>query len=174
MKYYPQVLETERLILRPITPDDKHAIFKWAGDPEVSKFMIYPNYTSPDDADLWIEGLYGKETDLDYGFVWKETGELIGSGGLYYRPENDTWRLGYNIRRDMWGRGIATEACRKIIEYARGRFTVRRIESTFAEENLRSGRVMEKLGMTYMNDGTYSKIDGSATFRSRNYGMDIK
>ena len=35
-------IETERLILRTVTVDDAEAIFKWASDPEVNKFMIYP------------------------------------------------------------------------------------------------------------------------------------
>ena len=42
-KYLPQVLETERLILRPLTNQDKPSIYKWAGDPRVSKLMLYSN-----------------------------------------------------------------------------------------------------------------------------------
>ena len=90
-KKYPPVLETERLILRPITMDDKTAIYKWASDPRVSKFMIYSNYNSPSDADPWIETLYDNERELDYGFVLKETGELIGSGGVIFKEEYDHW-----------------------------------------------------------------------------------
>lgn len=168
VKFYPPILETERLILRPITIEDKSAIYKWAGDPEVSRYMIYPNYNSEDDADIWVNNLYNKEKEFDYGFVLKETGELIGSGGLYGK-DGDIWTIGYNIRRDMWGKGIAPEACRKIIEYVREHYRVHAIQGDFANENSKSRRVMEKLGMTYLEDCEYSKFDGSATFRGKTY-----
>lgn len=168
VKYLPPVLETERLILRPITMEDKPAIYKWAGDPEVSRYMIYPNYHSEDDADVWIESLYIKEKEFDYGFVWKETGELIGSGGLYGK-DGDLWNIGYNLRKDMWGKGIVPEACRKIIEYVREHYKVYAIQGDFAVENDKSRRVMEKLGMTYLEDHEYTKLDGSVTFKAKKY-----
>jgi len=173
-KFLPPVLETERLILRPITMEDKSAIFKWTGDPRVSKFMLYPNYNSPDDANFWINSLYATEGQLDYGFVWKETGELIGSGGLNYHPDTDEWILGYNIRYDMWGKGIVTEVCTKIIDFARTEYDVKKITSTFAIDNPKSGRVMEKLGLTYLCDCEYSKFDGSATFKAKKYQIIYK
>lgn len=168
-KRLPQVLETERLILRPLTIQDKPSIYKWAGDPRVSKFMLYSNYTSVDDADIWLENLYATERELDYGFVWKETGELIGSGGLNYHPEDGNWVLGYNIRHDMWGKGIVTEACKRIIEHARANYEVKKVVAVFAVDNPRSGRVMEKLGMTFHKDCEYTKFDGSETFQAKNY-----
>ena len=121
-KKLPPVLETERLILRPLTMADKNEIFKWTGDPRVAKFMLYPTYKSPDDADFWLENIYKNDGELDYGFVWKETGELIGSGGLNYDEKSGNWKLGYNMRFDMWGKGIATEVSRKVIEYAREKY----------------------------------------------------
>lgn len=166
--YLPPVLETDRLILRPITLEDKSAIYKWAGNPEVSRYMIYPNYNSEDDADIWINSLYLKEKELDYGFVWKESGELIGSGGLYGH-EDDIWTVGYNLRQDMWGRGIVPEACRKIIEYVQQNYTIKAIQGDFAVENNKSRRVMEKLGMTYLEDSEFTKLDGSATYKSKRY-----
>lgn len=168
-KYLPKVLETERLILRPLTMLDKPAIYQWAGDPRVSKYMLYSTYTSPDDADAWLENLYSTDKELDYGFVWKETGELIGSGGINYHPEYGDWRIGYCIRHDMWGKGIVPEACREIIRYGRENYDVRKIVGVFAVDNPNSGKVMEKLGMTYHCDCEYTKFDGSKTFKAKNY-----
>lgn len=168
-KFIPEILETERLILRPLTMEDKPAIYKWASDPEVTKFMLYSQYRTPDDADIWLENLYTQEKQLDYGFVWKETGELIGSGGLIFKPEEDCWSVGYNLRHDMWGKGIVPEACKKIIEYARANYGVKCIRGCFAKDNQKSGRVMEKLGMHYLKDCEYTKFDGSATFAGNLY-----
>lgn len=173
--YYPPILESQRLILRPLYIADLPHVFKWTGDPEVARFMIYPQYNSTADGLLWMAGLYKEEKQLDYGFVLKETGELIGSGGMYYqkmggkRDLDDTWGIGYNLRHDVWGKGIATEAMETILNYARKNFEVKKIGGTFALENNGSRRVMEKLGMTFLRDSEYTKLDGSATFKAKTY-----
>ena len=151
------VLETERLILRPISVDDLDAVFKWAGDSRVNKFLIYPLYKNSEDGREWITHLYEKEKNIDYGFVYKETGKLIGSGGIYYHEDTDTWNIGYNLAFDFWKKGLTVEAMEKIIEYVRNKFEVKVIEGEFCVDNYGSRRVMEKLGMSYYKDDEYKK-----------------
>ena len=168
-KFHLPVLETERLILRPITLDDLNAIYKWAGDPRVNKFMIYPLYKSPEDGREWIIHLYDDEKNVEYGFVYKETGELIGSGGVSPNKNEDAWIIGYNLACDFWKKGLAVEAMEKIIEYARTKFDIKIIEGEFCVDNYGSRRVMEKLGMSYYQDTEYTKLDGSETFKAKLY-----
>ena len=165
---YP-TLETPRLILRPLDLSDYAATFKWTGDPRVNKFMIYPLYKNAEEAKPWIESLNQDEKKLDYGFVLKESGELIGSGGIYYHEDIDVWGIGYNLAYDFWHKGYTTEAMEKIIEYTRSKFDVRVIAGTFAVDNVGSRRVMEKLGMTFHEDTEYTKMDGSETFKAQTY-----
>lgn len=172
-KIFPPALETERIILRPLTMDDKPEIFKWTSDPRFSKFMPYTTYKSPDDANFWLENIYTTDGQLDYGFVLKETGQLIGSGGLNYQSEDDSWALGYNLRYDMWGKGFATEISKKIIEYARANYSGKIITGTFAIENTASKHVLEKLGMKFYKDFEYSKFDGSESFKAQIYAMEF-
>ena len=162
-------LETERLILRPLTMDDLDAVYKWASDPRVNKYMIYPLYKSKDDGVEWLNTLYEDDDKKDFGFVLKETGELIGSGGIYYHSDIDVWSIGYNLSYDYWNRGLVTEAMTKIIEWARQSFTVHVVAATFAIGNIGSQRVMEKLGMTFYEDTEYSKLDNSETFKAKTY-----
>ena len=163
------VLETERLILRPLTMDDLDAVFKWAGDPRVNKYMIYPLYKNKEDGIEWLKSLYQDDDKKDFGFVLKETGELIGSGGIYYHPERGLWSIGYNLAYDYWNRGLTTEAMEKIIEWGRQELDVKEVAATFAVENVGSRRVMEKLGMTFLEDHDYTKLDGSETFTAKTY-----
>ena len=115
MRFY---LETERLILRDLVPEDYRAAFLWCGDPDVARYMVYPVYTREEDVKTWLESRDLDDPDkYDAGIVLKATGELIGSGGLFYEPENDLWTIGYNIRKDQWGNGYVPEAIRAIIEY---------------------------------------------------------
>ena len=163
-------VETERLILRNLVPDDSEAAFKWCGDPAVNKYMLYPLYNCADDVKKWIESIdMENPDDFDGGIVLKETGELIGSGGMTYDPERDVWVIGYNLRTDMWGQGYAYEAISGIIYYVKTFRNVDVIEGEFAEANYRSRRVMEKLGMQFDRDAEFEKLDGSASFKAKIY-----
>ncbi len=163
-------LETERLILRNLTPEDYRAAFLWCGDPDVARYMVYPVYTKAEDVRTWIETLDPDDPDeYDAGIVLKSTGELIGSGGIYYRPDDGLWTIGYNLRKDQWGNGYAAETIRALLEYAGRTREIRGIQGTFADANNRSRRVMEKLGMTFAEDVTLTKLDGSASYPGKRY-----
>jgi ribosomal-protein-alanine N-acetyltransferase len=163
-------LETERLILRDLTPGDDQAAFLWCGDPDVARYMVYPVYTNAGDVRAWLESRDLDDPDeFDAGIVLKSTGELIGSAGMYYKPEEDLWTIGYNLRKDQWGHGYAVEAIRGVLEYVKTQRDVRGIQGQFASENHKSRRVMEKLGMTCVGETTYSKLDGSETFPAKQY-----
>ena len=163
-------IETERLILRTITVEDAEAIFAWASDPDVNKFMIYPLHENTDVTREWLKtrDINGKD-EFDLGFVLKETGELIGQGGLFYHEDLDVWEVGYNLRKDYWGQGLVPEAIQAIIDYVDKEKGIRAIVGEFAKDNKKSKRVMEKLGMTYWKDGQFSKLDGSVIFESCKY-----
>ena len=163
-------LETERLILRNLTPDDYREVFKWCGDPDVARYMVYPVYTKAEDVKAWLETLDPESPDdYDAGIVLKETDELIGSGGLYYRPEEDLWTIGYNLRKDQWGHGYAMEMILAVLELVKSERDVRGIRGSFAKENYRSRRVMEKLGMTHEKDVILTKLDGSDSYTGEEY-----
>lgn len=168
-------IETQRLILRNLVPEDYEAAFQWCGDPKVNKYMIYPLYKKPEDVKTWIESLNPDDPDnYDLGFVCKETGELIGSGGIVYNPDRDVWIIGYNIRADQWGNGYVPEAIQGLIDYVKQTRTINAIEGEFAVENHKSRRVMEKLGMTFDRDAEYEKMDGSVTFKAKVFRKEFK
>ena len=164
------ILETERLILRPLTTEDYEACFKWCGDPRVNEYMNYPLYHKAEDVKEWLKTVNDDERKMCFGYVLKESGELIGSGSVVFHEEKgNRWTIGYNLAFDAWGKGYATEAISKIIEYAKNRFDIKEIYGTFAVENNGSRRVMEKLGLTYLEETEYSKIDGSRTYKAKTY-----
>lgn len=164
------IIETERLIVRPVASDEYEACFKWCGDPEVNTYLIYPLYKRAEDVRTWLEGRNIDDPDnYDLGFEFKETGELIGMGGLVYDSEKGIWTLGYNLRRDCWGNGYVPEAMQGIINQIKDVRELKILEGEFAKENNKSKRVMEKLGMKYNRDSEYTKMDGSRTFKSEVY-----
>ena len=163
-------IETERLILRNLTPEDYKSAFLWCGDPDVARYMVYPVYTKAEDVKNWLETLGPDDPDeYEAGIVLKKTGELIGSGGIYYKPEEDLWNIGYNLRKDQWGNGYTVEMIRGLLELVRRNRDVRGIMGSFANENHRSQRVMEKLGMTFWKDVMLSKLNGSESYPGKRY-----
>jgi ribosomal-protein-alanine N-acetyltransferase len=167
-------IETERLILRTVTEDDAEAVYKWASDPDVNKYMIYPLHKDISVTKEWLKSRdIDGDDEFDLGFVLKETGELIGQGGVFYREEHDAWMIGYNLRKDYWGQGLVPEAMMAIIDYVNKEKGIKRIIGDFAVENSKSKRVMEKLGMTYWKDYQYTKTDGSVTYDAYMYKREF-
>ena len=167
MKVY---FETERLIVRPFVPDDAEAAFRWCGDPNVNTYMIYPLYHRAEDVRTWLESRNLDDPDnYDEAIVLKETGELIGSGGLVYHPERNAWEIGYNLRADQWGHGYTVEYLTALMDEIRKVRPIEAIDGVFASENRKSQRVMEKLGMVWVRDTQYEKLDGSRSYPAKYY-----
>lgn len=167
-------LETERLILRNMTPDDAQAAFLWCGDAKVNEYMIYPLYHSADEVRAWLETLDADDPDkYDVGIVLRSTGELIGSGGLTYHPERDSWEIGYNLRADQWGNGYTVEMLNALIELIGKSREIKAIDGVFCAENRKSQRVMEKMGMHFVCNTEYEKLDGSRKYKAKMYRKDF-
>ncbi len=159
------IIETERLILRPLVPEDAEAVFAWTGDERVTKYMGYSTYSSAEQVREWLETVNGSI----WGFVRKSDGLLMGSGDI--SPDKSGggfWAFGYCFRYDCWNKGYCTEATKAMIKYAYEQ-GARKFMAQHAVDNLASGRVMEKCGLTFSEYGSYEKIDGSCKFESKVY-----
>ena len=166
--------ETERLIIRPLVPDDAEAAFRWCGDPDVNAFMNYPLYHRVEDVRAWLEGRNVDDPDnYDEGICLKSSGELIGSGGMRYVPERNAWEIGYNLRADQWGHGYTVEYLTALLDLIRKGRPVEAIDGIFAAENSKSRRVMEKLGMVCVRDTRFDKLDGSQSFPAKYYRRNL-
>ena len=164
-------IETERLILRPLTEDDANDVFEWVGDPVVNRFMPYPLYKNIDQVVSWISSL--KDEDNEFGFVLKDTGKVIGAGSVSLDPKRNAYELGYNLNRAFWGNGFATEASKAMIMWAYRELEVRDFCANHAIANTASENVIRKCGFTFDHYGQYSRSDGSETFDAAYYVMHM-
>lgn len=145
------ILETERLRLRKFTMKDVKALEAVLGDPVAMRF--YPAALDRPGVEGWIRRNLERYTSDGYGLwamVLKGSNKVIGDCGCMLqevegRPEIE---VGYHVRRDLWGRGYATEAALKCVEYAFSRLGAARVLSMIRPENLSSRRVAEKNGLT--------------------------
>ncbi len=144
------ILETERIILRPLTTADaKEAFANWTSDDRVTKYMRYNSHQSVEDTTDWLKSVEeASESDkqYDWGFVDKATNQLFGSGGLVYNDETQMFEIGYNIMFNRWHRGYTSEAVTAILEFAKNTLNQKKIYGRHAVENIYSGKVMEKNG----------------------------
>lgn len=167
------ILETERLLLRPLTTADADAVFRnWAGDPESTTYMRWETHKAIETTREWLAGEerdVASDTAYNWGYVLKSTGELIGCGGLLYAKEHGMPELGYILARRFWRQGLATEAARAIVGFANHTLRLPQLFCCHAVQNPVSGSVMQKVGFVYQNEGTYSSLDGKRTFPCKEY-----
>lgn len=146
-------LETDRLILRPFEINDALEMFEnWTSDPEVSKYVTWSPHENIEETKgllaFWIKE-YEKPERINLAIVLKDNEELIGGidvvGYLDGIPV-----IGYVLSRKYWNQGIATEACRKLIDYL---FSIghNKIIIDAQVENIGSNKVIQKCGGIYQN-----------------------
>jgi [ribosomal protein S5]-alanine N-acetyltransferase len=146
-------LETERLILRKMAPSDAEAVFAYASDPEVTRYVIWETHRSIEDSRAFLELESSKREsggEPEWGIVYKGDHRFIGTCGIVsWDPDHARAELGYVLSRDYWGRGLMAEAVRAVISFCFQRMNLHRIEARCTAENAASARVMEKAGMTH-------------------------
>ena len=145
------ILETPRLQLREFCRQDAAALAAVLSDPEAMRF--YPEPLDRRAVVEWIDRnrrRYAKDGFGLWAMVLKSSGELIGDCGLVRQSVNGNqeFEIGYHVRRDLWGRGLAPEAARACRDFGFKKLEVERLISLIRPENLPSRRVAEKNGMT--------------------------
>lgn len=147
-------LETQRLILRGFKENDSMDMFlNWANDAEVTKFLTWEPHQSVEETKQLLVNWIKSYSNLDYyqwGIVLKDENRLIGSISAVKIDEDlNTVEIGYCIGKKWWGKGITTEALKRVIEFFFDEVEADNIEARHYIENVNSGKVMKKAGMTY-------------------------
>ncbi len=151
----PNVLATERLLLRPFTEGDLENLVELDADPQVMAFLTGGK---PTPREVYVENLPGMIAGrgrLDcwiWAAVEKASGGFVGWFSLRPDPARgpDEAELGYRLRRAAWGQGYATEGAALMVEKAFADFGLERVFALTMSVNLASRRVMEKVGLTYV------------------------
>lgn len=149
-------IETSRLCLRTITPEDAAEIYAYSSEPNVGPSAGWKPHESIEETREIMELIFtGKEGV--FGIVEKESGRMIGSVGLVEDPkrENPAARmLGYAMSERCWGRGYMTEAVRAVLCYGFYKMHLGIISAYCYPDNEASRRVLAKNGFSY--EGTLS------------------
>lgn len=149
------VLQTERLLLRPFAAGDLDHLVELDADPEVMTFLTGGK---PTPREVYAENLphmmagRGRLDCWIWAAIEKASGDFVGWFSLRPDPARgpDEAELGYRLRRAAWGQGYATEGAALMVEKAFSDFGLKRVFALTMSVNLASRRVMDKVGLTYV------------------------
>lgn len=142
----PTELRTARLLLRQPRPDDVDAYLALESDPE---YAHYGSRYSVDRAGMerGLARIIATPWEQRAEFAIVLEGQVIGRVVLDVDRTNVTGALGYGVARPLWGRGIASEAARAVVDYGFGTYRLAKVWARADPRNVASVRVLEKLGM---------------------------
>ncbi len=145
------ILETERLILRRCRGEDAEALTRLLQDREIAeRTLTIPHPYTIEDARAWLARL--EETAASgeasmFAITLREDGALAGTVGLKIERAHERAELGYWVGKAFWGRGIATEAARRMVAHGFDDLGLNRIYAGHWSWNPASGRVLENAGL---------------------------
>jgi len=149
-------METERLILREWREEDRDPFFALNSDPAVMEFL--PAGTRAD-SDAAVERMIATQAEHGHCF-WaverKADGAFLGfCGPMPAREPLNEVELGWRLAREAWGHGYATEGARASLAWCWANLDTPTVMAITVPANLRSRRVMEKIGLTYVEGGDF-------------------
>lgn len=171
-------LHTDRLSLRAMHVIDAEDMYDYAKRPEVTKFLLWREHEDISftrDYLSYIGTRYALGDFYDWAIIERESRRMIGTCGFTrIDTANNLAEIGYVLNPDFHGRGYATEAVKRIIDFGFSELEFNRIEARFMQGNEPSLRLMKRVGMTfegYMRDlvfvkGEYKTVGISSVLRS--------
>lgn len=143
----PDRLATDRLALREPGPADAAAVFTFASDPQVVRYMTWARHLDLDDSRDFLDDVAaGWANGEDYCWVIEHGRDgVIGTVACAFSEHGA--ELGYVLACSFWGQGLGLEAAQAVFDAARSLEDVYRIWATCDPDNRASMRILENLGM---------------------------
>jgi [ribosomal protein S5]-alanine N-acetyltransferase len=141
-------LEYEGVFLRAIEAGDIEAWYRYLSKPAVFE---HTSWNIQDKGELahyaWVPEQFTPFSPLRFAVAQKSTNRLVGTAGFHtVNPQNRSAEIAYDLAPEMWGKGIATAACRELVGWAHACAGIARVQATVLESNARSARVLERCG----------------------------
>jgi [ribosomal protein S5]-alanine N-acetyltransferase len=143
-------LDTARLRLRWLTPDDAPALLAVFGDPVVCRYWSRPPLAAlaaAAELQQEIAQLFAERSLFQWGIAERETDAVVGTCTLAaLSAEHRRAEVGFALARAAWGRGYAAEALAALLAFAFERLALHRVEADVDPRNARSIRALERAG----------------------------
>ncbi len=148
------ILETERLFLRELNPDDAQSFFDLNSDPEVIKFTGDKAFASVNEAHDFLNNYdhYKKYGFGRWAVINKNDTSFLGWCGLKYTPDKQENDIGFRFFKKYWNKGYATEAAKACLNMGFEKLSLECIVGRAMKENNASIKVLEKIGLKYWKE----------------------
>ena len=153
-------IETERLLLRRLRPDDLDDVAALVADRDVVRYVGNGQPAGRDEAERALLSILRRWQEQGFGrwaISHRTNGEFIGIGG--FRSLLGTPEIVYHLAKEHWGKGYATELARAALRFGFEDCGFDRIVAIAKPQNIASIHVMEKLGMQLEKHARYYDID---------------
>ncbi len=162
-------IETDRLILREMVPTDVDGMFELDSDPLVHKYLGNNPVTSKEQVMKYINFIreqYEKRGIGRFAAIEKASGDFIGWSGIKLNTgEKETlngndhfYDIGYRFIPRYWGKGYATESSIATLKYGFEELGIETMCGAAEVENIASNKVLQKIGLKFINEFTYDDI----------------
>ena len=142
-----RVIETERLLLRPVTLEDAEDLYEYASDEE-NVYFVFEQYQSLEDAPFSIANFFMDQPLGKFGIELKENNKFIGTIDLFnISPQKMSVEMGYILNSKYHQKGYMTEAGRALLALGFEKMELEKIYALCDSRNRASAGVMKKLGM---------------------------
>lgn len=163
-------IETERLILKNISMEDREFIFSQFSDNEVNRYLFDAEpLTNLEEADEIIRFYTQKEPRAQHRWiiVRKSDGVKIGTCGFHcWNHKECKVEVGYDLKEEFWGNGYMLESMKTIIEFAKDKMHIKEITACIYVENLRSIHLVEKFDFA-LSGSSYEVFRGKKYLHNR-------
>ena len=161
-------LWTERMILRRYRPEDADDLHQYLGtDPSMYAYSGWNPYATLEMAQETVRGFIASYDDEHvYSWIMDIDDAIVGTIGAY-DYKDDQIEVGFSVVKDWQGRGLATAALKKVLEYLTENEGISCVTAWCAAENIGSQKVLEKAGMKFLcteknaltvGDSVYDKL----------------
>ena len=171
----PESIESARLSLRIVQRSDLPALLVVNGDPQVTRFLPYPTWSTLADGEAWFERMHGIQAGgaaLQFVVIERQKGEPVGTCLLFrYDEGSRRAELGYVLGRAYWGRGYMLEALHALLTHAFESMGLRRVEAEVNPANVPSTRLLERIG--FVQEGVLRQrwVDAGQPYDVCAYGL---
>ncbi len=157
------LIETERLIIRPLVMEDDEGMFRMDSNPEVHTYLGQRPYKDIEESRENIRIIQQQYKDYGIGrwaMINKVGGEFIGWTGFKYIAVPINKHIGfrdfgYRLARDCWGQGYATEGAIAALDYGINTLLFKEVYAMTDINNMASRHILEKIGFTYIETFGY-------------------
>jgi ribosomal-protein-alanine N-acetyltransferase len=142
-------LETKRLVLREMRPEDAEAIFALYGDEEVMRYRDVSALTCLQEAQCFLEQMHAhceQGEEMHWGITLKGEEQLVGCCGYSWHLGPQFGAIGYDLARRYWKQGIMTEAIQELLRFGFEEQNLHRVEARVRLGNESSMRLLQRLG----------------------------